>query len=201
MVPFSSGFVCCFLSSYGRLISCHFIIFFFLLFFYYSKGVFQRLPQSLFHVSQHRHNWAFNHHLSHGKLQSARVSGQQVSTDCWGVPQASSATATLMTHQQVSHCRHALTQRHSEKKKKKSWSKGAPPSWCHIRLSTPNLLLIQKMPLKGSLHPNYKRKPHIFLTLFALRYICPSVSASTTNELTSTGIYFEPRFTCLKHHQ
>ena len=85
VVPFSSGFVCCFLSSYGRLISCRSFFFFLLLllfFFYYSEGVFQLLPQRLFHVSQHRHNWAFNHHLSHGKLQSARVSGQQVSTDC-----------------------------------------------------------------------------------------------------------------------
>lgn len=45
VVPFSSGFVCCFLSSYGHLISFH------LLFFDYSKGVFQLLPQRLFHVS------------------------------------------------------------------------------------------------------------------------------------------------------
>ena len=43
VVPFSSGFVCCFLSSYGRLISCRsffFFSFFFFFFFFITLKVF-----------------------------------------------------------------------------------------------------------------------------------------------------------------
>lgn len=73
MVPFSPGFVCFF--PFFLCTSRFFWGFF--IFFYYSLGVFQRLPQRPFHMYRHRHNWGFNHGLTHGKLQRVVAMGSK----------------------------------------------------------------------------------------------------------------------------